>query len=575
MKAPLRVLASIACGAILAHSPGQASPPAQPPSCADAGSSFEQATAATTEYWFATPGHVVAAEAVSWLGIEGDALSLLGSEPGCWSSGLVDGPYDDSSVYECNAIHCPLTGCPSPCLAYHSAACMAPESAGGQVLEDFECAHYGDGISRKFASGDIEIRRAHLHDLNDDAIEDDYGLSNTRVFDSLIDGVHIAFGDRQRSSQDNDATGTEWEVRESLIRVRPNANPYKQRPGHGGFWKADKNPTHQHRYRITNNVFVAQGLHQGGIVFPVVGYVDECDGNVMLWAGPIAGTGGWLEALAGGGGFADGLTDGERLAALNLALPDCFLVVLKPESQTEAEFLDTPLVELGGKSWNQRVAEWVSGNSAPGVVIAGPPDGTTVTMGEAVAFEASADDSEDGDLSAAIAWSSSLTGPLGSGASLALTDLPVGTHLVTATVTDSGGLSASATVTVTVAAANTAPGVVITAPEDETTLAAGAAVTFEASADDTEDGDLSATLAWSSSLAGPLGSGASLTLTDLPVGTHLVTASVTDSGGLSGSAEVTVTVQAASAPLRCGIGPELTALLPLLWALRRPRRGSP
>jgi hypothetical protein len=227
-------------------------------------------------------------------------------------------------------------------------------------------------------------------------------------------------------------------------------NPYKQRPGHGGFWKADKKPTHQHRYRITNNVFVAQGLHQGGIVSPVVGYVDECDGNVILWAGPIAGTGGWLEALAGGGGFADGLTDGERLVALNAALTDCLRVVLKPESQTEAEFLDTPWVELGGKSWNQRVAAWVSGKTAPGVAIAGPPDGTTVTVGAAVVFEAGADDTDDGDLSAKIAWSSSLTGPLGSGASLTLTDLSLGTHRVTASVTDSAGLSGNATVTVTV-----------------------------------------------------------------------------------------------------------------------------
>jgi hypothetical protein len=105
-------------------------------------------------------------------------------------------------------------------------------------------------------------------------------------------------------------------------------------------------------------------------------------------------------------------------------------------------------------------------------------------------------------------------------------------------------------------------------------VAAGAAVVFEASADDPEDGDLSATVAWSSSLAGSLGSGASLVLTDLSLGTHAVTASVTDSGGLSGSAEVTVTLTAASTPLGCGIGPELAALIPLLGALRQRRRDS-
>ena len=304
------------------------------------------------------------------------ALSLLGPEPGCWTGGVADGPYGDTSVYECDAIHCPIEGCPIPCVAYHSTECLAPQSAGGQVIEDFECAHYGDGTSRELESGDLVFLRAHLHDLNDDAIEDDYGLSNTRVFDSLIDGVHIAFGDRQRSSADNDATGKEWEVRDSLIRARANLYPYKRRPGHSAFWKGDRNALHQHRYRLTNNVFVAQGLKQGGLLFPVVGYVDECAGNVLLWAGPIAGDLGWEESLLDQDDFADGLADGERLTALNAAFPDCFRVVLKPEAQTEAEFLDTPLVELGGKSWNQLVAAWKSRKTAPGVAVTAPAEGT-------------------------------------------------------------------------------------------------------------------------------------------------------------------------------------------------------
>jgi len=362
----------------------------------------------------------------------------------------VDGPYDDSSVYECNDLHCPIEGCPDPCFAYHTATCMAPESIGGQVIEGFECAHYGDGISRDVTSGDVVIHNTRLHDLNDDAIEDDYGLSDTRVFGSLIDGVHTAFGDRQRATQDNDATGTEWEVRGSLIRVRPNANPYKRRPGHGGFWKADANPTHQHRYRITNNVFVAQGVKQGGLLFPVVGYVDECAGNTLLWAGPITGSGGWEEALADSSDLADGLSDGARLAALNAAFPDCFRVVLESEGQTEAEFLDSPQLELGGKSWNQLVAEWQSANRAPGVVITAPVPGTTVNAGAAIGFAASANDTEEGDLSAEIQWGSSLSGLLGSGASLTLTDLPVGAQRVTAWAIDSGGRAGSAAVTVTV-----------------------------------------------------------------------------------------------------------------------------
>ncbi len=543
MQPRVLLLPLIACVALLAHSAGRADPP-PPSSCADAGSTFEQATVGETDYAFSSPGHVVEAEGISWLGIVHSALSLFGSEQGCWTGGLADGPYPDTSVYECIPIHCPVEGCPNPCFAYHTTECMAPEAAGGQAIEGFECAHYGDGISRGLASGDLVILHSHLRDLYDDAIEDDYGLSNTRVFDALIDGVHIAFGDRQRSSQDNDASATEWEVRESLIRVRGNQNPYKRRPGHGGFWKGDRIASHQHRYRITNNVFVAQGLKQGGLLFPVVGYVDECAGNTLLWAGPITGSGGWQEALADQSDFPDGLSDGQRLAALNAAFPDCFHVVLKAEGQTEAEFLDLPLLELGGKSWNQRVAEWASTNTAPGVVITAPSDGTTVAAGAAIDFAASASDDEQGDLSAAITWSSSLAGPLGSGASLTLSDLALGTHVVTASVTDAGGLAGSVFVSLTVEAPNTAPGVVITAPADDATFVAGAAIDFAASASDDEQGDLSAAITWSSSLAGPLGSGASLTLSDLPLGTHLVTASVTDAGGLAGSALVSLTVEA-------------------------------
>jgi hypothetical protein len=351
-------VAQVACTASPESAAGYSAPPAAWSSCRNAGRSSEPATSARTRYAFAAPGHVVEAMGITWLGVGGHALKLDGPAPGCWVGGRADGPYDDRSVYECTREHCPAAGCPSPCLAYHITACVAPASPGGQVIEGLECAHYGDGVSRERSSGDVELRRVQLRDLNDDAVEDDYGLSNTRVLASLIDGVHCAFGDRQRSSENNVATGTQWEVRDSLIRVRPNANPFKRRFGHGGFWKGDHDPSHQHRYRLTNNVFVAQGMKQGGLLFPVAGWVDECAGNVLLWAGPLTGAGGLQEALAGQRDFADGLAEHARLAALNAAFPGCFRLVAKPARQSEQEFLATPLAELGGKSWRQLVAEW-------------------------------------------------------------------------------------------------------------------------------------------------------------------------------------------------------------------------
>ena len=51
-------------------------------------------------------------------------------------------------------------------------------------------------------------------------------------------------------------------------------------------------------------------------------------------------------------------------------------------------------------------------------------------------------------------------------------------------------------------------------------------------------------LAWSSSLDGPLGSGASISVSDLSAGVHTITAQVTDSGGLAGSDTILVEVLA-------------------------------
>ncbi len=92
---------------------------------------------------------------------------------------------------------------------------------------------------------------------------------------------------------------------------------------------------------------------------------------------------------------------------------------------------------------------------------------------------------------------------------------------------------------------NTAPTVSISAPANGTTFTEGDAVTFTGSASDTEDGNLSSSIAWSSSINGALGSGSSITTSNLSVGTHTITASATDSGGLTGSASRSVTIQSA------------------------------
>ncbi len=95
--------------------------------------------------------------------------------------------------------------------------------------------------------------------------------------------------------------------------------------------------------------------------------------------------------------------------------------------------------------------------------------------------------------------------------------------------------------------ANTAPTVTITAPADGSSFAEGTSIAFSGSASDLEDGDLTASLSWTSDLDGPIGSGGSFSAT-LSVGTHTVNAAVTDSGGLQGSDQIIVTVNANVAP---------------------------
>ena len=114
------------------------------------------------------------------------------------------------------------------------------------------------------------------------------------------------------------------------------------------------------------------------------------------------------------------------------------------------------------------------------------------------------------------------------------------------------GLNCSVTITESFAvpatcsgAPNTAPTVQISSPVasgGSVSVTQGAPVSFAGSANDTQDGVLSPSLSWSSSLQGAIGSGAGFSIGTLSLGTHTITASVTDSGGLPGSNSIQVTV---------------------------------
>lgn len=89
---------------------------------------------------------------------------------------------------------------------------------------------------------------------------------------------------------------------------------------------------------------------------------------------------------------------------------------------------------------------------------------------------------------------------------------------------------------------NCMPTVNISSPVNGAVYTVGEAITFSGSASDLEDGILSASMIWNSSIDGVIGSGSSFTLSNLSVGIHTITAAVTNSKGISSLASVTITV---------------------------------
>ncbi len=181
--------------------------------------------------------------------------------------------------------------------------------------------------------------------------------------------------------------------------------------------------------------------------------------------------------------------------------------------------------------------------NAPAVTVTAPAGGASFLEGETVNFTGVATDVEDGDLSAGLAWSSDLDGPIGTGTPVATSALSVGNHTVTAAVTDSLGLPGSDSVAVTVFI-NNPPVVTLIAPSTPLTVSEGGPVTLTATASDAEDGDLTGDIFWMSDLDGSLGGGGSIVVDFLSPGVHTITATVTDAFGASGEASETVTVDA-------------------------------
>lgn len=121
--------------------------------------------------------------------------------------------------------------------------------------------------------------------------------------------------------------------------------------------------------------------------------------------------------------------------------------------------LQTTADDLGAKGWDawygfglvdayEAAAPSGPGNEPPTVSISSPADGSTFDSGDTIVFEGTASD-EDGDLTAGLVWTSSIDEQIGTGGSFSAT-LSDGSHTITASVTDSGDKTGSASITVQV-----------------------------------------------------------------------------------------------------------------------------
>ncbi|MBF0377709.1 MAG: PKD domain-containing protein [Desulfamplus sp.] len=194
------------------------------------------------------------------------------------------------------------------------------------------------------------------------------------------------------------------------------------------------------------------------------------------------------------------------------------------------------------------------GNASPVALITKPANNSSHAFGKEIVFEGTGTDNEDGELEdSKLKWSSDISGFLGYGKSIALSNLAVGTHKITLTATDSNSLTGVDTITIIVG--NASPVALITKPANNSSHAFGKEIVFEGTATDVEDETFDdSKLKWTSDISGFLGYGTSLPINDLAPGTHTITLTVTDSSGATGTSIIKIEVRS-TGPIAIIIAP--------------------
>jgi hypothetical protein len=184
----------------------------------------------------------------------------------------------------------------------------------------------------------------------------------------------------------------------------------------------------------------------------------------------------------------------------------------------------------------------------PQVRIDEPADGASFAADQRINLRGSAFDTTDGDLSDRATWL--VDGqPVGTGARLLSTQITTqGQHTVTLSSTNSGGIVGTASIKLNIGAPTGKPNVTITQPVlppeyVDRYVVPGVPFTLAATADAQGLATIAPSgYAWTSNLAGALGTGPSIQVT-LAEGIHQVTVRVTDSLGRVGTDTVKIISQ--------------------------------
>ena len=210
---------------------------------------------------------------------------------------------------------------------------------------------------------------------------------------------------------------------------------------------------------------------------------------------------------------------------------------------TGSHVITASVADSNGQQVSETINVTVNSASAtaPQLSITSPSSGSEFNSDESISFSANATDNEDGNLGSSILWSSNLDGQLGSGANFSA-QLSAGSHTITASVNDSDGNQANKVIQLTVSdASNVPPELAITSPSSGDSFNDAEAISFTATANDEEEGNIGHAIQWNSSIDGDFGSGANVSQT-LSSGSHVITATVSDTEGESVSQVININV---------------------------------